>query len=484
MSDSGLGSLRWCIKNARLGDTITFAQNVRGTITLTGGNLIFLSGKHLTIRGPGASRLIIRSGDPNTEIAVSKGAILSISDLSFRGRGDANQSLLYNNGILTLTSSTVSGNSTNSGGGILNDSSGTMTLIHSVVSGNSASGVSNDYPNTYGGGGIYNKGTMILTSSMVSHNSANDIGGGIYNDKSAVLTLNNSTVFDNTDNSSGAGGINNDGTLKLINSTIFHNFDTGIDNNGISTVINSTISGNSATDSGGGISNVSSLTLIGTTVSGNSATGNGGGIFNDATITDQGATATLIDSTIFGNSSSGDGGGIAQRYGAAAQPSHLIILFCTIYNNSTRTSSGAGGGLWSDPKRVIQNYPVLVDSIIAANHAQHAPDISGPLITKGYNLVGNFAGASFTDPQNLHFTDRQVPQLDNLFIASTLRKNGGPTLTLAIFPDSPAIDAVPLDACDLSLAPTDQRGVKRPQGSGCDIGAYEYQPGEYQPGRS
>ena len=54
-----------------------------------------------------------------------------------------------------------------------------------------------------------------------------------------------------------------------------------------------------------------------------------------------------------------------------------------------------------------------------------------------------------------------------------LQNNDGPTETHALDPGSPAIDKVPLNACHLDTIPTDQRRVKRPQGSACDIGAYE-----------
>ena len=52
-----------------------------------------------------------------------------------------------------------------------------------------------------------------------------------------------------------------------------------------------------------------------------------------------------------------------------------------------------------------------------------------------------------------------------------LQDNGGPTQTMAIAPGSPAVDAVPSTGAQCPA--TDQRGVRRPEGAGCDIGAFE-----------
>lgn len=57
-----------------------------------------------------------------------------------------------------------------------------------------------------------------------------------------------------------------------------------------------------------------------------------------------------------------------------------------------------------------------------------------------------------------------------------LHDNGGPTFTLALLPGSPAIDHIPADDCtdvDGNAVTIDQRGVSRPQGPSCDIGAFE-----------
>ena len=79
---------------------------------------------------------------------------------------------------------TVTRGSSTHGSGVLND--GTLTLTNSTVSGNTA--VALEFP---GGGGIYNDGTLTLTNSTVSGNSGT-FGGGIFN--GGTLTLTNSVV--------------------------------------------------------------------------------------------------------------------------------------------------------------------------------------------------------------------------------------------------------------------------------------------------
>ncbi len=97
---------------------------------------------------------------------------MSGGSYSFEGGG------IYNVGTLTLTNSTVSGNSATAGaGGGIDNIFGTVSLFNSTVSGNSA-----DFGR---GGGINNFGTLTLTHSTVSGNSASE-GGGIFNDEATV----------------------------------------------------------------------------------------------------------------------------------------------------------------------------------------------------------------------------------------------------------------------------------------------------------
>jgi hypothetical protein len=162
-------------------------------------------------------------------------------------------------GTLTLTNSTLSGNSAYHSGGVENI--GSLALTNSTLTGNTA---------RYGGG-VYNYGTLALTNSTLCGNSAR-FGGGVLN--YSVIALTNSTLSGNTAFISG-GGVLNRGTLTLTNSTLSGNtaiVGGGVENNRSLTLTNSTLSGNVARYSGGGVANYSgTLTLERTLVSGNTA---------------------------------------------------------------------------------------------------------------------------------------------------------------------------------------------------------------------
>jgi CSLREA domain-containing protein len=166
--------------------------------------------------------------------------------------------------MLTLTNTTVNNNTVASfdGGGIYNDGSSTVILVNTTVSGNGA----------VDGAGIYNQGVLTLTNSTISGNIALADGGGFYNSSSGTVNLTNSTVSGNTAYAYGGGGYNY-GDVTIASSTVSGNtasFGGGIDNEGRLTLNNSTLSGNSAT-SGGAIYSTDDLDLVNSTVSGNTA---------------------------------------------------------------------------------------------------------------------------------------------------------------------------------------------------------------------
>ncbi len=412
LQDHGMGSLRWAIANAPSGSTITFDTSLHGTILLTSSDLSIT--RNLTIRGPGAGILSISSGKSGHIVHVVQEVTVTISGLTFKD-SETFRGILDNEGMLMLANSTVSGNKATgngSGGGILNALSGMLTVSNSTVSGNTATGDN--------GGGIDNEGTLTLINSIVSGNTSTGYGGG---------------------------GISNGGTLTLINSTV---------------------SGNASTGYGGGIYNLGTLTLSNSTVSSNTATGDGGGILNASTL-------TLSNSTISDNTAThGNGGGITIS-GIIGFPVQAMLLYCTVYGNTAIV----GGGIWIGHLNE-QDQVTMGASIIAGNNAHTGPDIAGPLTTLGYNLVGDRSGATFLGPSKQQSTDVLGVSSTDLGIDRMLRDNGGSakphTWTHALLLGSPAIDLIPPDVCMSFKVFNDQRGVRRPQGKGCDSGAYEYAP--------
>lgn len=209
---------------------------------------------------------------------------------------------------------------------------------------------------------------------------------------------------------------------------------------------NSTVRGNSAPQ-GGGIGNGVSgfggtMRIARSTVSGNKASAQGGGIQNTESL-------TLTNTTVSGNKSGNRGGGILQFSGT------LGITHSTIAFN---TAEQPGGGI--SVNRIVGggNIPTLLNTIVSNNKSDFEKNCSDPVTSEGNNLE-NGTTCGFTARGDLRNKDPRLGALDN---------NGGPTNTHALGKRSPAIDAG-----GTPCAPTDQRGVSRPQGRRCDIGAFE-----------
>lgn len=117
-----------------------------------------------------------------------------------------------------------------------------------------------------------------------------------------------------------------------------------------------------------------------------------------------------------------------------------------------RPAGNSYGGTIANTGIVFQ----IVNSILAGGTSNNA---WGTFVDLGHNLSSD-ATPIWTTGTSLNNSD---PML------SPPAANGGPTWTTALRPGSPAISAA-----NCAAAPaTDQRGVARLAGSGCDIGAYE-----------
>ncbi len=209
------------------------------------------------------------------------------------------------------------------------------------------------------------------------------------------------------------------------------------------TLVNSTITASTSPLNGGGVylNQLGSLTIAGSTIAGNSS-GNGGGIYANGQL-------RVTNSTITGNTASGNGGGVHNN-------GNIWLTQSTVSHNS---AAGAGGGL-----RGNLGDGLLKNNILANNTAPSGPDCSGILVGEGVNLRQNPAGCSLTGGTLL----AGDPML------GALASNGGPTQTRNLGAGSPALSVG--DATTCATAPVsgvDQRGAARPQGAGCDLGAFE-----------
>ena len=430
-------------------------------MTISGGSAVRVFSVNANISFTVVNLTIANGASPCGSAIQNLGGIVSLTGVTFSGNtavgaasSDASGGAIWNQaGQVNLQSCALvlnrasggdgvvsvpppgTGGGTGSGGAIYN--SGTMTLDLCTLSGNSATGghgaVGYDSPGydggRGGGGAIVNCGTLTVDRSTFSDNTAAGGGGGV------------GDIGDPWDYWSGfTGGVGGDGYGGAI-------YCCG----GSSLVSRSTFADNQAAGGTGGNGGNGVPGEVGGAGGGGGQGGSGSG----------GATSgavSLVNCTLAFNTSSGGSGGI----GGAG------------YGEGTFEypggSGGDGGSALGSVDGTCTNCTLAFNQGYAGPGGQGGPGRSGlgPRGTDGSayggptsSLLVNTLLASNTPGGVDSFPDPMLGPLTN---------NGGPTLTMALLPGSPAIDAG-----NTSLAPaTDQRGFPRPAGLAADIGAYEY----------
>ncbi len=290
------------------------------------------------------------------------------------------------------------------------------------------------------GGGIANSGSLAIVQSIVRDNQAAIDGGGLWNDGIATVTGVEFTRNFSTGYGYNGGGVYNSGTAIL--SDVTFNYNTA--------------------EFGGGMVNIGNATLNSATFYSNrSGTAGGWGGGGGMVSYEPDSLTSLTNVTFHGNISGSSGGGFDIYEGTAA------LINVTISENF----GGLGGGINAEEASSVS----LKNTIISGNTTAYmGPECAGTFNSLGYNLV--------KDPKDCTLTGDETGNLYGVdAMLGPLADNGGPTLTQALHPLSPALDSVANNQCP----PTDQRGITRPlDGNGdgeatCDMGAYERQ---YIPG--
>lgn len=365
-------------------DTIEFATpffDTARTIALSSGELGIT--ETLSINGSGQKRLTIDAQEDSRIFNFFALGDFAIADLKLQGGRTT--------GVREV------------GGAIRFIGDGTLTIERSRISGNTTTGA------RARGGGLYSSRPIILRETTIDGNTTEgrlSEGGGAF--AFGSVNLDQSIVSGNHtfgDNSSG-GGIQVRGDVVLVQSTVRDNQTSG------------------ELAFGGGISAYSSVSSFSSTISGNRTLGEnsaGGAIAS--------AEASLTQSTVSGNSTSGkyaSGGGVFTTWGAT-------ISQTTITNNHARHAMASGGGIYNFDQALE-----IRSSIIAGNTAGwRFPDINPYASTPTVNnsLIGDTASTGIDENTG------SSNWLDVDPLLGPLANNGGPTLTHALLPGSPAIDA-------------------------------------------
>jgi predicted outer membrane repeat protein len=254
--------------------------------------------------------------------------------------------------------------------------------------------------------------------TLTSGNVANQ-GGAILLKSGAALTATRVKFSGNVATAGGGAIYGQAGTTLKVTEDTFSNNDSG------------------GTAGGGGIVSLGAITVERSTFTGNS--GDMGGAIMVGTPANAVGSLSVVNSTFTGNTAASFGSAI-KNFGTA------VVTSSTLSNNGTPSD----GSISSTGTFTLHN------SIVADG----APNCSaaGPITDGGHNIS---------------WPDTSCPGLNVDPNLGPLANNGGPTQTMALPLGSPALDGVP--ATGAACPPTDQRGVSRPQGPNCDVGAFELQ---------
>lgn len=351
------------------------------------------------------------------------GGILSINNpLVLKNLTFVDNSAINGGGLSLIEgASTVSNilflnNSAELGGGMaVEDSDLVLDSIH-------FDGNSSDY-----GGGLFTRGSAAITNVSFTANSAARMGGGMFSSSGTIILQ--EAVFSNNASEEYGGGLAVYGDL-VAQQVLF--------------------SENSAGTDGGAISNFSNLELVNVTLIGNIAAGDGGGIMNFVRL-------IVENATISQNHAGGYGGALATDLGIDVKLTHATL--------SDNTALQGGGGVYS---RSGSKPTILQNSILWGNVSVDGGDqIHQLLLSAGGTGTMQVTHSIFQDGCPAEINCIQVLSADPLL--GVLGDYGGLTQTIPISVGSSARDA----ASDAFCPAVDQRGVARPQGRGCDMGAFE-----------
>jgi hypothetical protein len=341
----------------------------------------------------------------------------------------------------TVVRSIITGNLANDDGGGVYARRGGVQVFDSIVNGNLVDG---------SGGAIGSTGDILVVRSRVDGNTTDGDGGALYADEDGDITVIDSTVDGSTADGPGGAIFTLEGDV---------------------TIVNSTVNGNRSDDRGGAISGEADVTVINSTIARNAAVAHvGGGIWSRS-------DAFILNSTISNNYAEALGGGVL----AAGT---VGLVKSTIMDNVAPVAANIGAG-----ERLDAFGSIIGPAKLDPTGGQAQPTSRNCQVPRsrsfGFNFVTDASCGLSTATDVVNGGDPMLGELS---------QNGGLGETRHPAGGSPVVDRIPPADCDfrpfgdvlegeqhleglvadrLALARADQRGMPRPQGPACDIGAVE-----------
>jgi hypothetical protein len=519
-----------------IGGTVRLCCNgvltLTNTIDVTKDTTLDASGQNLTISGGHLVRLFTVANGISltiTNITLAEGRVL-VTNLN-AGAGDPalGGAIRNDGGIVRLVDCVVSNNWVQTGGGLpagaalggaIYNQAGTVQILHSRFVGNSVTGAISEFTNypeppkgmdalARGAAIFSSNGVVVIGNSVFVGNTAYGHaapypgpqlaeGGAIW--ATGLLTVSNSDFSANTALSE--PGVYGSLTANLAGGAICFGlgdgiiFNTRFSSNSLRGGYNPSFFGSRA--SGGALFNSGNLQIQQCSFSGNQVL-SGAGFYWDYARGGAICNAGLLSVeavSIFGNRAAGGSTGGGDGYGqgggvwnggtlymtnstladnrAEGYPNHVgepnfggglynYVYGAWLVNVTFASNNAVNANIGGPIGRNIANYDgsvYLLNSLLAAP----GENVAGAITDEGYNMSSDDS-AAFSSGSSFNFTDPKLLPLAD---------NSGPTLTMALAANSPAIDWAPAAGAPA----TDQRGVARP-GLGAnviDLGAYEWVP--------
>ncbi len=356
--------------------------------------------------------------------------------------------------------------------------SGDCTLIKAINEANTATNTEADCDD----GDALGTDTLILTNSsthtLTAFNNNTNGDNGLPSITSAItINGNNSTILRSSASPFRLFHVASGARLSLNQITLSggHGGSGGaIHNRGALHLNNSILSGNTGGDGGGIYTYMGDISLTNSTLDNNHATGQGGGLYIRF------STATLNNSTISNNTAALQGGGILNT----TSSNTTTISNSTLSGNHVTSPSSGGGGIFTSGPLT------LINSTLSDNNGTidgSGLRIGSGLVTLSNSIIANGIGGDDCDLVSGTITadSQNIIEDGSCGTSATtgdpglgpLADNGGPTLTHALLDGSSAINTGDNATCSPDpVNNRDQRGVWRPVGIQCDIGAYEFTP--------